>query len=68
MVLGPIPVILIQQTYFLDNSLGVPDGPDPQEAILGSCVLQGEVRSDPSIGTGSLDAYSNFDSANIFLR
>ena len=51
MILGPIPVILIQQTFFSDNSLGVPDGPDPQEAILGSCVLQDEVRSGPSMDT-----------------
>ena len=33
MILGPIPVILIQQTFSLDNSLGVPDDPDPQEAM-----------------------------------
>ena len=29
---------------------GGPDGPDPQEAILGPCVLQDEVRSGPSMG------------------
>ena len=51
MVLGPIPVILIQQTFSSCNFLGVPDGPDHQEAILGSCVLQDEVRSGPSMDT-----------------
>ena len=51
MILGPIPVILIHQTFSSDNSLGVPDDPDPQEAILGSCVLQDEVRSGQGMGT-----------------
>ena len=51
MILGPKPVILIQQTFSLDNSLGVPDSPDPQEAIFGSCVLQDEVKSGPGMGT-----------------
>ena len=55
MILGPIPVILIQQTFSLDNSLGVPDGQDPQEAIFGSCVLQNEVRSGQGMCTGSLE-------------
>ena len=57
MILGAITVILIQQTFSLDNSLGVPDGPDPQEAILGSCVLQDEVRSGPSMGPLSFDPH-----------
>ena len=51
MILGPMPVSLIQQTFSLGNFLGGPDGPDPQEAILGSCVLQDEVRLGPSIGS-----------------
>ena len=51
MILTPIPVIVIQQTFLSGNFLGGPDGPDPQEAILGSCVLQDEVRSGPSMGT-----------------
>ena len=57
MVLGPMLVILIKQTLSLDNFLGVADGPDHQEAILGSCVLQDEVRSGPGMGTWSLDPY-----------
>ena len=36
---------------FLRQLVGRPDGPDPQEAILGSCVLQDEVRSGPGMGT-----------------
>ena len=51
MILRRIPVILIQQTLSLDNSLEVPDGPDLQEAILGSCVLQDEVWSGPGMDT-----------------
>ena len=51
MILGPIQVILISQTFSLDNSLEVPDGPDHQEAILGSCVFQNEVRSGQGMGT-----------------
>ena len=51
MILSLMPVIFIQQTFSLGNFLGDPDGPDPQEAIVGSCVLQDEVRSGPSIGT-----------------
>ena len=51
MILGPIPVILIKQTLSLENFLRVPDGPDPQEEILGTCVLQDEVRSGPGMGT-----------------
>ena len=51
MILRPIFVILIQQTFSFDNSLGVPDDPDPQEAIFGSCVLQDEVKSGPGMGT-----------------
>ena len=51
MILRPIPVILIHQTFSLGTFLGVPDGPDSQEAILGSFVLQDEVRSGPSMGT-----------------
>ena len=34
-----------------------PDGPDPHEAILGSCVLQNEVRSGPSMDTRSFHSY-----------
>ena len=49
MILTPITVILIQQTFSLGNFLGGPDGPDPQEAILGSCVLQDEVKLGSSI-------------------
>ena len=51
MIFRPIPVILIHQTFSLSNFLGVPDGPDPQEAIFGSCVLQDEVKSGPGMGT-----------------
>ena len=51
MILRPIFVILIQQTFSFDNSLGVPDDPDPQEASLVSCVLQDEVRSGQGMGT-----------------
>ena len=51
MILSPTPVIWIQQTLSLGNFLGGPDGPDPQEAILGSCVLQDEVRLGASMGT-----------------
>ena len=51
MILRPIPVILIHQTFSLGTFLGVPDGPDSQEAILGSFVLQDEVRSGPGMGT-----------------
>ena len=51
MILRPKPVILIQQTFSSGNSLGGPDGPDPQEAVLGSCVLQDEVGSGPSMVT-----------------
>ena len=51
MIFRPIPVILIHRTFSLSNFLGVPDGPDHQEAVLGSCVLQDEVRSGLSIGT-----------------
>ena len=42
--------IRVKNIYFREF-LGGPDGPDPQEAILGSCVLQDEVRSGPNMGT-----------------
>ena len=51
MILSPIPAILIWQTISSGNFLWGPDGPDPQEAILGSCKLQDEVMSGPSIVT-----------------
>ena len=41
---GRLPVqeeILIQQTFSLGNFLGGPDGPDPQEAILGTLCASG---------------------------
>ena len=50
-LLSPLQVILFQQTLSFGNFLRGSDGPDPQEAILGSCVLQDEVRSGPSMGT-----------------